>query len=235
MDIHQVSNKDSNKEIPFLIAISYFFSFIFIRLAVLIAGSAGSAASTAAKTGELNFYIGRNIILFGYHIHHFYFGIALIIIAGWISINDIKVFSRKHAAIMYGIGLGLFMDEIGLLLTWGNYYSSLSYILSLFLGGVFLNIVFFPYFWLEVKENLKVQTSSHWLSKQILSNDKMFSFINKLGEKTRKTEKTTLTFMGILYIIFAILILFYPTLVYYWIALVFILQGISSLIQAWNI
>ncbi|MFW5981303.1 MAG: hypothetical protein ACOCRU_01875, partial [bacterium] len=101
-------------------------------------------------------------------------------------------------------------------------------------GGVFLNIVFFPYFWLEVKENIKAETSSHWLSKHLFRNDKIFSFVNTLGEKTSKTEKITLTFMGILYIFFAILINFYPSLVYYWVALIFVLQGISSLVRAWN-
>ena len=143
---------DEKRIIPFLITISYFLSFLFIRIAVIIAGSAGSAASMAAKEGEISFYIGTNVILFGYHIHHFYFGFLLICIAGWVAIVGSKHFNRKHAALMYGAGLGLFMDEIGLLLTWGDYWSSLSYTLTLFMGGIFLNIVYFPSFWVEVKK-----------------------------------------------------------------------------------
>ncbi|MFW5976546.1 MAG: hypothetical protein ACOCQS_01230 [Bacillota bacterium] len=223
------------KEILFWITLSYFISFLVIRLGVIIAGSAGSAASMAAKTGEVSFYIGSNVILFGYHIHHFYFGIALIFIAGWLAITDSEYFSRKQEAIMYGVGLGLFMDEIGLLLTWGDYWSSLSYTLTLFLGGIFLNIVFFPYFWLEVKKNLKEQAPSYKVVQFILSNEKIFNLVNKETENVSRTEKIRLTFMGVLYIVFGILILFYPALVYYWVALVFILQGISSLIQAWNL
>ncbi|MFW6007495.1 MAG: hypothetical protein ACOC4G_11300 [Bacillota bacterium] len=225
---------DKNKEIFFWITMSYFFSFLFIRLAVIIAGSAGSAASTAAKTGEVSFYIGSNVILFGYHIHHFYFGILLIFIAGGMAITGSEMFSRKQLAVFYGIGLGLFMDEIGLLLTWGDYWSRLSYILTLFLGGIFLNIVFFPYFWGEVKENMKEQTPSSWVSRYILSNELLFNIFNKAGKKVSKTEKVRLSFMGCLYIVFAILILFYPALVYYLVSLVFILQGISSLVQGWN-
>ena len=227
--------KKVGKEIPFLITISYFISFLIIRLAVIIAGSAGSAASMAAKRGEINFYIGRNVILFGYHIHHFYFGIALIIIAGWLAITGSDYLSRKQIALIYGTGLGLFMDEIGLLLTWGDYYSSLSYTLSLFLGGIFLNIVFFPYFWREVKNNLAEYTPSHRIYSQLINNKKFINMVNTFTEKTGKTEKVSLLLMGILYIIIGILLLFYPELIYYWVATVFFLQGISTLVRAGNL
>ena len=93
------------KQIPFLIAVSFFLSFIFIRLAVLFAGSAESEFAQAAKAGELpgtNFYIGSNIILFGYHIHHFYFGILFICLAAWFAIVGSRFFTRKRSAILYG-------------------------------------------------------------------------------------------------------------------------------------
>ena len=124
-------NNEKDKSIPFIISSSYLLTFLFIRLAVIIAGSAGSAASTAAKTGDIQFYIGTNIILFGYHIHHLYIGIVLIALAGWFSITKTASTDTKDNALMYGIGLGLFMDEIGFLLSWGDYWHSTTYLLSL--------------------------------------------------------------------------------------------------------
>ncbi|SDF98949.1 hypothetical protein SAMN04488598_13611 [Halanaerobium congolense] len=93
-------------------------------------------------------------ILFGYHIHHLYIGIALIALAGWFSITKTKFIDRRDNALIYGIGLGLFMDEIGLLLSWGDYWHSTTYLLSLLLGGLFLNIIFFPDFWKDLRIHL---------------------------------------------------------------------------------
>lgn len=223
--------KNPDREIPFLITISYFASLVLIRLAVTLAGSAGSPASVAVKTGEIKFYIGTNVVLFGYHIHHFYFGFMLIIIAGWLAITGSDLISRKKIALIYGAGLGLFMDEIGLLLTWGDYYSSLSYTLSLFVAGIFLNLVYFPDFWKEVKYNFQEPEPSNWLSNHIFENKKVFNVVNRFTEKTQKTEKLSLIFIGILNITIGSLILFYPGLVYYLVAAVFILQGISHLVR----
>jgi len=109
-----------------------------IRLAVYLVGAAHTDFARVAEMGllpETRFHIGRNIILFGYHVHHFYIGILLIGIAGWKAIVGSSRLTRKHIAMIYGAGLGLFMDEIRLLLTWGDYFSSLSYLLSLLLAG----------------------------------------------------------------------------------------------------
>lgn len=226
-----------DNEIPFLITIAYFLAFITIRIMVLIAGSAESEFAQVAKQGltpETDFYIGRNIILFGYHIHHFYFGILLIAIAAWIAIVGSKYFTRRHAALIYGAGLGLFMDEIGLLLTWGDYYSSLTYLLSLLLGGIFLNIVFFPYFWKEVKQNIKKTNPSGFIWDVFSNHNSFMEVADTISDKTGKTEKASLTFTGIAYLIVGFLILTYPQFLVYWVAGLFFLQGLSSLINAWQ-
>jgi len=146
---------NNNKRLPFIIGSSYLLSFVFIRLMVIIAGSVKHENVIAIKEGAINtkLYIGRNIIINGYHIHHFYFGVLLIAIAGWFSITGSKYFSKVKLAILYGIGLGLFMDEIGMLLSEGNYYSSLSYLLGLFLLGILINIIYFPPFWNSIRDN----------------------------------------------------------------------------------
>lgn len=153
-------NQTDNKKLPFLIGISYLLSFIFIRLSVLIAGSVKHDTVVAIKEGIINrnIYIGRNIIIYGYHIHHFYFGIFLMGIAGWLAIVDNKKFSKVKLAIMYGAGLGLFMDEIGMLLSEGDYFSPLSYLLGIFLLGILINIIYFPPFWNSVRENVLEMT-----------------------------------------------------------------------------
>lgn len=145
-----------NKKTPFLIAISYLAAFVFIRLMVILAGSANSEIAQIVKGGSTltHFYIGRNIILFGYHIHHFYFGILLIGIAGWLAIAGRTNLSKEKLALVYGAGLGLLMDEIGLLLTWGDYASTLSYLLGVFLLGIILSIIYFPRFWRSFHKNI---------------------------------------------------------------------------------
>ncbi len=69
----------------------------------------------------------------GIHFHHFWFGILLLAIGGWLGIN----YNRKEvdmvAAIVYGVGGGLIADEIGLLLTFEDYYSGLTWTFLLLL------------------------------------------------------------------------------------------------------
>ena len=204
---------------------------------MLITGSSESKFAQVAKEGlmpEANFYIGRNIILFGYHIHHFYFGILLIILAGWIAIVKTPNLKREQVALIYGTGLGLFMDEIGLLLTWGDYYSGLTYLLSLFVGGVLLNIIYFPYFWYEVKNNLTDTNPHSIIVDLILKKTNFIEVVDKMSEKASKTERASLTFTGIIYMFVGALILLYPQFLYYWVAGVFFIQGISSLVRAWQ-
>lgn len=225
--------RENDKSIPFIISSSYLLSFLFIRLAVMIAGSAGSAASTAAKTGEIQFYIGSNIILFGYHIHHLYIGIVLIALAGWFSITRTELVDRRDNALIYGIGLGLFMDEIGLLLSWGDYWHSTTYLLSLLLGGIFLNIVFFPDFWKDLRLHLgefnpKSKILKHYNSNAIISG------VDKLADEADKTGKITLVFSGLIYITVGMLIISNPELVYYWVAGGFFLQGLTKFVEAWK-
>jgi hypothetical protein len=60
---------------------------------------------------------GTALIGGGLHIHHFWYGLILLAIGGWlgISYNDVKI--DRFAAILFGTGGGLIVDEIGLLLT----------------------------------------------------------------------------------------------------------------------
>lgn len=84
----------------------------------------------------------------GYHIHHFYYGILLLILSNWMALIKYKRLYKRVfkgvASIMFGGGLGLVVDEFGLLLTMefgirGNYWAPQSYyaigaVASIFLG-----------------------------------------------------------------------------------------------------
>ena len=63
-------------------------------------------------------YVGKGIVFIkGYHIHHFYFGTLSLALGGILAI--LKNNNRRMiqiASMFIGIGLGLFGDEIGLLL-----------------------------------------------------------------------------------------------------------------------
>lgn len=52
----------------------------------------------------------------GYHIHHFYFGTACLALGGILGTLTCSLRKKKIAFALIGIGLGLFGDEIGLLL-----------------------------------------------------------------------------------------------------------------------
>lgn len=64
----------------------------------------------------------------GIHLHHFWYGIALISVAGWMGIAWRNERLYRLYAVLYGLGAGFVGDEVGLLLTFGNYQSELTYL-----------------------------------------------------------------------------------------------------------
>lgn len=73
------------------------------------------------------FFPSTVLMIQGFHIHHFWYGLALLAIGGWLGINYQDDYTERIAAIIFGIGGGLVGDEIGLLITFGDYYSELTY------------------------------------------------------------------------------------------------------------
>jgi hypothetical protein len=66
------------------------------------------------------------VITGGIHFHHFWYGLAMIVVAGGLGIvhNDPRY--RRLYAVVFGLGGGLVGDEIGLLLAFDNYDSILT-------------------------------------------------------------------------------------------------------------
>ncbi len=124
----------------------FFLAFITFLLTILLARCIVTWIN--ADRPFLNFFRVSD-----YHIHHFYLGIFLIILANWFLllwskkryIEEIKALS----SILFGAGLGLITDEFGLLLTIefdikGEYWAPHSYYLMGIISGVFLCGIIFP-------------------------------------------------------------------------------------------
>ena len=84
------------------------------------------ASFTVARTFTA---LNPDTVLFSgdYHIHHFWYGLAMLAIGGWIGISVENERLNRVAAILFGAGGGLIGDEVGLLLTFGNYWSEITY------------------------------------------------------------------------------------------------------------
>lgn len=67
------------------------------------------------------------VIVGGIHFHHFWYGLGLVVIAGWLGIISMLPTHRRVYALVFGLGGGLIGDEVGLLLTFGDYHSQLTY------------------------------------------------------------------------------------------------------------
>jgi hypothetical protein len=62
----------------------------------------------------------------GIHFHHFWYGMGMVTLAGWLGIAFNRPRLVRTYAIIFGLGAGLIGDEVGLLLTFGDYQSSLT-------------------------------------------------------------------------------------------------------------
>lgn len=122
------------------------------HLAVLALGSFIVSFSVARIFTSL--YPDVVIISGGLHIHHFWFGLTLLAVGGWLGINYTQKVIDMIAAIIYGVGGGLIADEIGLLLTFGNYYSELTWTFLLLLFSFILILIILSRFRQTIFEEL---------------------------------------------------------------------------------
>lgn len=86
-------------------------------------------ASFAVARIFTTFFPETALRFIGYHIHHFWFGVALLAIGGWLGISYESERVNRIAAILFGAGGGLIGDEVGLLLTFENYWTDITYTL----------------------------------------------------------------------------------------------------------
>lgn len=124
---------------PFLVFIAFLISFTTQRLAALLLPSV-------------------NIIIRQYHIHHFYFGLILLIISNWISLSSNREGLKHTAAVLFGIGLGIVADEVGLLLTCTSplklacdYHARITWDFFVSMVGIFMSVLYFVPIWLKFR------------------------------------------------------------------------------------
>jgi hypothetical protein len=87
----------------------------------------GFAATFAAARTFTTLYPEVVVKSGGIHFHHFWYGLAIILAAGWLGIASNRPQLDRIYAMAFGVGSGLVGDEVGLLLTFGDYHSLLTY------------------------------------------------------------------------------------------------------------
>jgi len=86
------------------------------------------------------------VVAGGIHFHHFWYGLVLIVAAGGLGIVHGDPRFRRWYAVAFGFGSGLVGDEIGLLLTFGNYDSIYTFeFFVLAVSSGVLGILFFRF------------------------------------------------------------------------------------------
>lgn len=87
-------------------------------------------------------------VISGFHIHHFWYGLAMLAVGGWLGISVENERINRIAAILFGAGGGLIGDEVGLLLTLSAhaYWAEFTYtIIIIFLAVASMSILLFRY------------------------------------------------------------------------------------------
>ncbi len=77
------------------------------------------------------------VVTYGIHIHHFWYGLIMLAVGGWLGISYHDERIDRMAAVLFGAGGGIIGDEAGLLLTLGDYWTELTYTVMI----TFLTIV----------------------------------------------------------------------------------------------
>ena len=120
---------------PFIVFLAFLTSFTLTRIVAYLFPS-------------LNFIIGR------YHIHHFYYGLGLMIVSNWISLISNRPRPIWIAAALFGFGLGIIADEVGLLLTCTSplllkcdYHARISLDIFTIIVAIFLSILYIMPVW----------------------------------------------------------------------------------------
>ncbi|WXG44913.1 MAG: hypothetical protein WED04_12935 [Promethearchaeati archaeon SRVP18_Atabeyarchaeia-1] len=88
------------------------------------------------------------------HIHHFWFGLILLAVGGWMGIVNQNMNIDQLAAVLYGAGGGLIADEVGLLLTLGDYWTELTYTLVIVFFALACMSILLAKYWRIIRTQL---------------------------------------------------------------------------------
>ena len=118
-----------------------------------------------------------------YHIHHYWYGIIMILIATGIVLIFEGENVLKLSCIIFGVGLGVFADEIGLLLTDGkDYWVKVTYYIVVIMVAVLILFI-------SLIRTLRFTFHAEGIDLNELMDDVASSLVNQGFEITsRKTE-----------------------------------------------
>lgn len=85
---------------------------------------------------------------------------VLLAVGGWLGISYNQKEIDRLAAIIYGVGGGLIADEVGLLLTFGSYYSGLTWTFMIVLLSFVSTLILFNRYRQNIREELHEFVSS---------------------------------------------------------------------------
>lgn len=211
--------KEKRKEIPFLIFVSFLLSFLIARLYVYFFVPGLASADIFP--------------LDGYVLHHLYYGIGLIIIAGWIGLVHKNRNMERGASVLYGLGLGLFFDEIGLMLTeFADYWAGITYTFVVIISLFLLNFIFFKDFWSTVGSGARNFVKKHNLNQGPLSFIGAINILDKVENKMPKAGKVASITTGLIFVAAGVLVMRYPNLIRYWVGGAFLISGIAQVAQS---
>jgi len=120
----------TGKEIPFLIMLSFLGTFAISRAIV-------------------NFFPNLTLEVRGTHIHHFAYGIVLLILIGYFLLTqDRHPRTKLKLSLVYGVALGLAFDEFAMWIQLEDvYYDRATYDAIVIIAALLMNIVYFEDFW----------------------------------------------------------------------------------------
>lgn len=144
--VHAYTTEDVSTHkvgLRFVVFVSFIVGFVGARAVVVAAGLVGEDTSSGTFLG-----LPIQQLDFGaMHIHHYFYGFVTLAVVGWIAVFH-KDYSTTAVGILYGLGMGVFVDEIGMLLTEGEYYARSTY----FAAVLFVSVFFAALYWDMKKE-----------------------------------------------------------------------------------
>ena len=118
----------------FVVLVSFLSTFIFVRIYVSL--------------GTIGIINDPHLYIKGYHVHHLNYGIFILAFAGVLALFFQNARNRLKIGIIYGIGLGLTLDEFGMWFKLENdYWTRLSYDAVVIAGLILASVVYLPSFW----------------------------------------------------------------------------------------
>jgi hypothetical protein len=136
------------------------------------------------------------------HIHHFWYGLVMLAIGGWLGISFEEKRINRLAAILFGAGGGLIGDEVGLLLTLGDYWTMLTYtFLIVFLAFASILILLNKYFGTIRREFTEFLSSNISLYIGVFMAAVSIAFIMETDDVTINTVSTAFVIIAFVIIL----------------------------------